>query len=136
MLLTTRTVYSLASLVMALASAPAALACREIVPPADELAMHAAPVIATVKTAERVDNPGWNTWKISADDIAATPGVSAPDTFEFLSTLSSDGCGQTSLPPVGEKWVLYFGRGGSLKVRQAYPLEYVRQYDSRLADIR
>lgn len=130
------TVRILVAVVVVLAAAPAALACREVVPRAEELAAHATPVIATVTIAERIDTPGWNTWKIGAVETGVAQGVSAPAAYEFIATLSSDGCGQTPLPPVGEKWALYIERARSLEVGEAYPLEYVREYDERLANVR
>jgi hypothetical protein len=121
--------------VVALVAAPAALACREAVPNSEALAAHPAPVIATVTLAERVDTPGWTTWKISAVAAVVEQGASAAATYDFLVTLSSAGCGQTKLPPVGQKWVLYIVRSDSSEVEEAYPLDYVREYDARLENV-
>jgi hypothetical protein len=121
--------------VVAAVAAPAALACREVVPRAEALAAYPAPVIATVTLAERVDSPGWNTWRIGAVTAGVEEGASARVTYDFSATLSSDGCGLTELPPVGEKWVLYIAQADSSEVEEAYPLDYVREYDARLENI-
>ena len=120
---------------VALVGAPAALACREVVPREASLAAYPTPVIATVTLAERVDSPGWNTWRISAVAAGDEPRASARATYDFLATLSSDGCGLTDLPPVGEKWVLYIAQSDPSDVEEAYPLAYVREYDARLENV-
>lgn len=115
-----------------LGAATDALACRMRVPRADELA-HRTIVMATVKHAERVEAPGWNTWRVVAEHVADAEGR---PTIEFLTTLSSDGCGQTPLPPAGERWVLYLDQVGTGEVLDAFPLDYAKDYDGRLADVR
>ncbi|MEJ0059215.1 MAG: hypothetical protein WDM79_06470 [Terricaulis sp.] len=118
-----------------LAAATDALACRMRVPRADELAQRAI-VLASVSHAERVEAPGWNTWRIVAENTSDIERAEGRSLFEFTVTLSSDGCGQTPLPPVGERWVLYVDQVGSTEVLDAFPLSYVRAYDARLADVR
>jgi len=118
-----------------LAAATDALACRMIVPRAGELAQRAI-IIATVKNAERVEAPGWNTWRVVAENASEAERSANRSTFEFTTTLSSDGCGQTPLPPLGEHWVLYVDQADPSKVLDAFPLDYVRDYDVRLADVR
>lgn len=114
-----------------LGAATDALACRMRVPRADDLAQRTI-VIATVKHAERVEAPGWNTWRVVAEHVSDAEGR---PTFEFLSTLSSDGCGQTPVPPAGERWVLYLDHVGAGEVLDAFPLDYAKDYDGRLADV-
>lgn len=117
-----------------LGGATDASACRMMVPRADELAQRAI-ILATVKRAERIESPGWNTWRIVAE--RALDGESEDRAaFEFTTTLSSSGCGQTPLPPSGERWVLYLDRAGMGEVLRAFPLDYVKDYDVRLADVR
>ena len=118
-----------------LGAATDALACRMRVPRADELAQLAI-IIANVKHAERVEAPGWNTWRVVAEHAQDVEhGVDRP-TFEFTTTLSSDGCGQTPLPPAGERWVLYLDQADASEVLDAFPLDYVKDYDVRLSDVR
>ena len=118
-----------------LGAATDAMACRMRVPRADELAQRAI-IIANVKHAERVEAAGWNTWRIVAErDSDVEPGDGRLK-FEFTTTLSSDGCGQTPLPPAGEQWVLYLDQADAGQVLDAFPLDYVKDYDARLADVR
>lgn len=112
-----------------------ASACRQRVFREGELAQHTTLVIATVKTAERLETPGWNTWRIVAES-PPDDGASGPLTYEFTTALSSNGCGQTPLPPAGERWVVYLDRTGSTTVLDAFPLEYARPYDARLSNLR
>ena len=112
-----------------LGAATNALACRMRVPRADDLAQRAI-IIASVKHAERVEAPGWNSWRVIAES------ASDQSTFEFVATLSSDGCGRTPLPPAGERWVLYLEQGDRREVLDAFPLSYVKGYDERLANVR
>jgi hypothetical protein len=121
----------LLSAACALAVATDALACREFVPRADKLAAMA-PVMVTVTHSERLDTPGWNTWRVTAH----ADGSAAPATLQFMAALSSDGCGQTPLPPAGERWVVYLDRADSSNVLQAFPIDYVREYDVRLTAVR
>jgi hypothetical protein len=118
-----------------LVAATDALACRMRVPRADELAQRTI-IIAAVKHAERVDAPGWNTWRIVAEITPEVERSVDRSTFEFTTTLSSDGCGQTPLPPAGERWVLYLDQADTGGVLDAFPLDYVKDYDVRLADVR
>jgi len=116
-----------------LGSATDALACRMRVPRADELAQRTI-IVATVRHAERVEAPGWNTWQVVAEITSEEQSVNR-STFEFTTTLSSDGCGQTPLPPTGERWVLYLDQADTSEVLDAFPLDYVKDYDLRLADV-
>ena len=117
-----------------LGAATDALACRMIVPRADELAQRGI-IIATVIRAERIEAPGWNTWRIVAEQaLGGARGGDRP--FEFTTTLSSSGCGQTPLPPAGERWVLYLDHSDMSEVLNAFPLDYVKDYDVRLGDVR
>jgi len=87
-----------------------------------------------VRHAERVEAPGWNTWQVVAEITSEEQSVNR-STFEFTTTLSSDGCGQTPLPPTGERWVLYLDQADTSEVLDAFPLDYVKDYDLRLADV-
>ncbi len=118
-----------------LGAASDALACRMIVPRADELAQRVI-IIATVKHAERVEAPGWNTWRIVAEHASGGDRDEDRPVFEFATTLSSSGCGQTPLPLFGERWVLYLDQADTSEVLAAFPLDYVKDYDLRLADVR
>lgn len=112
-----------------------ALACRMRVPRADELAQRAI-IIATVEHAERVEAPGWNTWRVVAETASEAGRSANPSIFAFTTTLSSDGCGPTPLPPAGERWVLYVDQAAPGEVLDAFPLDYVKAYDARLVDVR
>lgn len=114
-----------------LLAATDAVACRTRVPRPAELAQKAI-VMATVTQADRVDVVGWNTWRI----VAEADGAAARSTFTFTTTLSSDGCGRTPLPPAGERWVLYVDQARPGEVLDAFPLDFAKEYDPRLADIR
>lgn len=118
-----------------LGAATDALACRMKTPRADELAQRTI-IIATVRHAERVEAPGWNTWRIVAEITSEVEQSVNRSTFEFTTTLSSDGCGQTPLPRAGERWVLYLDQADTSEVLDAFPLDYVKDYDLRLADVR
>ena len=117
-----------------LGAATDALACRMMAPRADELAQRVI-VIATVKHSERVEAPGWNTWRIVAEYVSGAERDEDRTAFEFTTTLSSSGCGQTPLPPPGERWVLYLDPADTSEVLGAFPLDYVRDHDRRLADV-
>lgn len=118
-----------------LGTATDAMACRERIPRPDDLAQLAF-IAVTVTYAERLESPGWNRWRVIAETTSNGGGSEGRSTFEFTASLSSDGCGQTPLPPKGERWVLYLARGDSTKVLDAFPLAYVKAYDARLADVR
>ena len=90
-------------------------------------------IIVSVKRAERIEAPGWNTWRIVAEQAS---GGETKISFEFTTTLSSSGCGQTRLPSTGERWVLYRDQADMSEVLGAFPLDYVKDYDVRLADVR
>ena len=122
---------ALLTAVCVLGAATDALACRMRAPRPDELAQRTL-VIATVKHAERVEAPGWNTWRVVAEHV---PDAEGRPTFEFLTTLTSDGCGQTPLPPAGERWVLYLDQVAG-EVLDAFPLDHAKDFDGRLADVR
>jgi hypothetical protein len=118
-----------------LGAATDALACRMLVPRSGELAQQTI-IMATVDRAERIDTPGWNTWRIVAEQtFDGEPGEDRR-AFEFTVTLSSSGCGQTPLPPTGERWVLYLDQADMNVVLHAFPLDYVKAYDVRLAEVR
>lgn len=112
-----------------------ALACRMKVPRPSELAARVI-IIATVKDAERIESPGWNTWRVVVEPVSNGERIEDRPTFEFTTTLSSSGCGQTPLPPTGERWVLYLDQSDLSVVLDAFPLDYVKAYDLRLADVR
>ncbi|PQZ80615.1 hypothetical protein CQ035_03555 [Brevundimonas sp. MYb46] len=111
------------------------MACRMRVPRADELAQRMI-IVATVSHAERVEAPGWNTWRVVAEITPEVERTASRPTFEFTTTLSSDGCGQTPLPSSGERWVLYLAQADTSEILDAFPLDYVKNYDARLADVR
>lgn len=117
-----------------LGTATDALACRMRVPRADELAQRTI-IVATVRHAERVKASGWNTWRVVAEITSEVERSVNRSTFEFTTTLSSDGCGQTPLPPAGERWVLYLDQADTSEVLDAFPFDYVKDYDLRLADV-
>jgi hypothetical protein len=104
-----------------------------IVSRADDL-RHRAIIIASVARAERIEAPGWNTWRIVAGQAMEGERGEDRPAFEFTTTLSSSGCGRTPLPPTGERWVLYLANMS--EVLDAFPLDYVKDYDARLADVR
>ncbi|MFA7261586.1 MAG: hypothetical protein WC068_01075 [Caulobacter sp.] len=118
-----------------LGTATDAMACRMRMPRADDLGQMAF-ITATVAHAERVEAPGWNTWRVIAETTSDAGRSEGRSTFDFTTTMSSDGCEQTPLPPKGERWVLYLDRADSTKVLDAFPLAYVKAYDARLADVR
>ncbi|MBX3480473.1 MAG: hypothetical protein KF842_08730 [Caulobacter sp.] len=117
-----------------LGTATDAMACRERIPRADDLAQRAF-IAVTVTHAEPLGTPGWNTWRVIAEATPNGGGQEDRSTFEFTAGLSSDGCGQTPLPPTGERWVQYLKEGDSTKVLEDFPLDYVGTYDARLADV-
>ncbi len=114
--------------------ANSAVACRYLVPRAEQLAAYEGRLLATVTSAERVENPGWNTWTVHAASISPSQAVQGPTEFTFSVTMSSDGCGQTPLPPAGEVWVLYFTEIGSSQVARAFPLDYLAMHQVPLPD--
>lgn len=96
-------------------------------------------VLASVTHAESIENPGWYTWRMTAQAIETIRGEPVASSYAFTSTLYSNGCGFWSpvqAPPAGERWVLYLGSPDASQVSRAFPLDYVRDHDPRLADIR
>ena len=116
--------------------ASSALACRTIVPKASELATHKNLVVAGIDAAERLENSGWNTWRLTARKLNVVAGRPGPVAYTFSTTQSSDGCGITPLPLKGEKWVIYPDASDPDKVLAAFPLSLARDYDPRLATVR
>jgi len=122
--------------VSALSSTSSAWACRTIVPSASELSGYNNIALVSVKTATRLENRGWNTWRVTARTLDAIAGSTRPQDHTFVTTQSSDGCGLTPLPSPGERWIVYFSASAPDEILAAYPLTLVREYDSRLADVR
>ena len=115
--------------------APSAHACRIQVPRTSELSKIKTVVMATVDAANRLENSGWNYWHVSATGRAEIRGAANSQQYEFNVTLSSEGCGQAPLPEPGETWVIYLESSARGRVLHAYPLEFVRRYDRRLATV-
>ncbi|QLC21224.1 hypothetical protein HFP51_02890 [Parasphingopyxis sp. CP4] len=111
-----------------------ALACRMQVPNGERLVEYPVIVLASITFAEGVDTPGWNTWQLTAQLSQSNAGLSGDFVYHFNVTLSSTGCGQAELPVRGDRWVLYLDDANSSNVQRAYPLNYVRSHDARLAD--
>ena len=111
-----------------------ALACRQLVVQSAKLAEIKTVVLATVETSRRIEAPGWNTWRVTAKRVSSIEGSPSSERYEFTVTLSSNGCDPT-LPPRDEKWVLYLGDSPNGNVLHAYPLDYVKEYDGRLATV-
>jgi hypothetical protein len=122
--------------VWALSSTSSAWACRMVVPNVAELARHENVALVSIQTATRLENPGWNTWRVTARTLESIAGSRRPQNYTFVTTQSSDGCGLTPLPPQGERWIVYFSASARDEILAAYPLALVREYDSRLADVR
>jgi hypothetical protein len=113
-----------------------ALACRQLVPTTAQFAAYDVAVLAKVSGAERLVSPGWNTWRVSADRVSESDDWTGSTSYTFTVTLSSDGCGRTELPPVGEVWVLFFTGAQSGEVQDALPRAYLDHYDVALPDVR
>ena len=122
--------------VWALSSTSPAVACRTVVPNSAELSRHENIALVSIQAATRLENPGWNTWRVTARTLDAIAGSTRPQDHTFVTTQSSDGCGLTPLPPRGERWIIYFSASAHDEVLAAYPLTLVREYDARLADVR
>ena len=110
-------------------------ACRQRVPQAQELSRYENVLLVTVQSSVRIKNPGWNTWQITAKKAQVVKGSSKFSLYSFTTTVSSNGCGKAKLPNVGENWVIYVDRKKRQKVMEAFPLNYVREYDHRLANL-
>jgi hypothetical protein len=115
-----------------LCSAPPAHACRQLVVRSAELAEIDTVVLVTVETAERIKEPGFHTWRLTARGVANIDGSPNSRRYEFNSTLKSNGCDGTP-PPRGEEWVIYLGDSPNGGVLHAFPLAYVTEHDRRLA---
>src|SRR4030095_11692666 len=122
--------------VWALAGTSSAWACRTIVPNAAELARYENVALVSVQAASRLENRGWNTWRVTARTLESIAGSRRSQDHIFVTTQSSDGCGLTPLPPQGERWIVYFSASAHDEIVAAYPLTLVREYDSRLAAVR
>ncbi len=123
-----RGIFSVALAAGLLFGATEASACRIRVLNAATIA-RSTPVLVMVKTAEWVDPSSWNGWRIVAEGPDGSP------TFTFMTKIYSPGCGEPTLPPAGERWVVYPVPGSPALVADAFPLSLAREYDSRLADI-
>lgn len=122
----------------AVMAASPAMACRMLQPSALGLDQYETVLLASVTQAEPVENPGWYTWRVTAQAVENVSGEAGLSTYHFTSTLYSNGCGFWSPvqpPAAGERWVLYFAVPGSSEVRWAFPLDYVRDHDPRLANL-
>lgn len=100
-----------------------------------KLAEYDGVVIVTIRSGVRQDQPGWNTWTLSARKTKVVAGVNSRRVYKFTTTQGSDGCGKTPLPPKGQKWVIYYRQGEPERVANAYPLSLVREHDPRLANV-
>lgn len=118
------------------AFSPHASACRQRVPTTAQFAEFEVAVLAQVTGAERLESPGWNTWRVNADRISESDNWTGPTSYTFNVTLSSDGCGRTELPPVGEVWVLFFAEAGSGEVQDALPRDYLDEFEVVLPEVR
>jgi hypothetical protein len=115
--------------------ASAASACRELVPKQSELSKYGLVVLASVQSSERVDELEWNVWRVTAQSTRVVAGQSKRMLYTFTTTLSSSGCGVTTLPSSGERWVVYLDQRHPDTVREAFPLKLVRSHDRRLKTI-
>ncbi len=113
-----------------------AFACRQRAVKEEHFKKFDLIVLVSVKSSEWADNPGWNTWKITAQSIRTILGSAQSSLYTFEATLSSSGCEPDPLPPAGERWVLYFDKADPTKVKDALPLNLVRSHDRRLKSIR
>lgn len=111
-------------------------ACRTLVPNDAGIADHEGVVVVSIESGTRLDNPGWNVWKLRSRRLEAVSGSTARRRYTFVTAQSSRGCGVAPLPAAGEKCVVYFDRAAPAKVVEAFPLSVVRQHDPRLASIR
>lgn len=103
-------------------------------PTNEQFAEYTVAVLARVAEASRIDSPGWNTWRIRAERMSEGWEGREPSEFTFTATLSSNGCGQTELPPAGEVWVLFLAGTESSEVLDALPLEYLQRYEVTLPE--
>ena len=114
------------------AIATPAHACRMLVPRPADLAEIKRVVLASIESSARLERRGWNTWRITARGSRNLDGSPNSRRYEFTVTLGSNGC-DNILPPRGERWALYLGDSPNGGVLQAFPLDYVRDDDPRLA---
>jgi len=110
-------------------------ACRIYQPRSAELAEIGSVVLATVETSANVEQPGWNTWRLTARTVTIVAGSRTANQYKFSVSLSSTGCGRTPLPQRGERWVIYLDDSAKGTVLHAFPLAFIRDYDRRLSDI-
>lgn len=112
-----------------------ASACRQLQPQLEELAQRTI-VLATVTSSERVEPSDRYRWRIVAEESSDVRIREAPASFDFMTRLYVGGCGEIPLPPAGERWVLYLDQADMSEVLDAFPLDYVKDLDARLADVR
>lgn len=122
---------------LAMMAASPAMACRMLEPSALGLHQYETVLLASVVEAERVENPGWYTWRITAQTIQTIGGDQTTSRHTFTSTLYSIGCARSPMqaPPAGERWVLYLTPSDTAPIIRAFPLDYVRDHDPRLANL-
>jgi hypothetical protein len=100
------------------------------------MANHENVVVVSIKKGERVENPRWNTWRLTVRRLEIVAGSHSLQEYSFSTTQSSKGCGIDSPPREGEKWVVYHDRSDPSLVLSAFPLRLARQHDPRLAQVR
>ena len=122
---------------LAVMAASPASACRMVQPSALGLGQYETVVLASITHAESIENPGWYTWRITAQTIQTIRGDQTTSRHTFTSTLYSIGCARSPMqaPPAGERWVLYLTPSDTAPIIRAFPLDYVRDHDPRLANL-
>jgi len=122
--------------IAAMSMTSSAWACRTLVPNAAELAKYDNLAVVSIQTGSRVENPGWNQWRLTARTLHIVAGSANVQTYNFSTTQSSDGCGRTPLPTEGETWAVYSDGAAPDRVLAAFPLLVARAHDPRLATVR
>jgi hypothetical protein len=128
-------IFTAAVLLCGLGFPKAADACKNRLPKTEILSTYSNVIVASVKNSKRVKDVRWNTWKITAKGTRNIDGLSKLSVYTFNASLSSSGCGQTKLPAIGEKWIIYLDKSKPQKVIDAFPLVFIKEYDSRLSAI-
>lgn len=110
-----------------------AFACRIRTIQPQTLRDYPVAVVATIRSAERNETPGWNSWRLEAEERLPADSPATPRHYVFTSSMSSSGCGESS-SPLGEAWVVYLAAPDAAETLDAWPLSFARTFDSRLTD--
>lgn len=117
----------------ALAAPMQAQACRVEVP--QGLSSFQDAVVVSVESSKRLSRTPFNVWRIQAKPKLVIAGSPSAEAYEFRSVIGRNGC-RNDRPKRGALWILYLREGAADGVDSAYPLDYVRAYDARLAAVR